>query len=88
MLQENVIKMMSNMTKKYGCNKKQCLFRHSMNLDDLVFGNSEQQDYKQGELSCLYIMYKKMYNDNNPVLFDVYAWILYKIGISQSSINN
>ena len=50
---------------KYGCNKKQCPFKHSINLFDLIRGNLETEvDYKQGELLCLYLMYKNVYRVN------------------------
>ena len=70
--------------KKYGCEKKQCQYQHSINLDDLVYGKSQQQqqDYKQGELLCLYLIYKNIYN-NNPQLFNAYAVILMRTGKSQ-----
>ena len=68
---------------KYGCLNTHCPYTHSINLYDLVHGTSQQQDYDQGKLLCLYLMYKKVYNDNNPVLFNRYGWILYKTGKSQ-----
>ena len=65
---------------QYGCGKKQlrCPYKHSINcnLRDLVVGNLQQQDFKQGKLLCLYLMYQKKYNDNNAALFNMYATIL------------
>ena len=68
---------------KYGCNKWICSYKHSINLYDLVFGNLQQRDYKQGALLCLYLMHKNVYNDKNAELFNIYALILYKTGKSQ-----
>ena len=70
---------------KYGCNKwLLCSYEHSINLQDLVYGDSQtQRDYKHGELLCLYLMYKNVYNGNNAELFGKYAAILLKTGKSQ-----
>ena len=68
---------------KYGCANKQCRYQHSISTRDLVFGDAQQRNYKHGELLCLYLMYKKVYNDSNPELFNAYGWILYITGKSQ-----
>ena len=69
---------------KYGCRNKQCPYKHSINLRTLVFGSSKQEpDCKQAEFVCLYLMYQQKYNDNNPQLFNVYAWILDDTGKSE-----
>ena len=65
---------------KNGCSKKHCLCRHLVNLHDLIF---VQQDYKQGKLLSLYLMYKKVYNDKNPELFNCYGCVLRRIGTSK-----
>ena len=69
---------------KYGCKKQdnQCPFKHSQtfNLYDLVFGHSKQQHYKRAKLLCLYLMNKKIYNDNNSKLFMYYGELLYRTG--------
>ena len=76
-----------NKNYKYGCRQKQCLYKHSINLPQLISGNS-QPDYKQGELLCLYLMYNNVFNDNNPELFNMYAVILCETGKSQQDYLN
>ena len=71
---------------QYGCRKNHCQYQHSISLEDLVFGSSQQKrdlEYKKAEFLCLYFMHKKMYNDNNPALFNAYALILYMTGKSR-----
>ena len=68
---------------KYGCLKNECSYVHSINLRDLLVHSMQQRDYEKGELLCLYLMYKNIYNDNNPALFNMYAAILYYTGKSQ-----
>ena len=69
---------------KYGCKKMLCPRKHTINLTDLIYVHSqEQKDYKQCQLLCLYLMYKNVYNDNNPALFDIYATTLMDTGTSQ-----
>ena len=70
---------------KYGCAKRQnqCPFAHSktMNLYNLIFGNSNvQPDYQMAKLLCLYLMSKKVYNDNNSKLFVYYGELLRRTG--------
>ena len=70
---------------KYGCRKQEneCPFEHlqAMNLTNLIVGGSQhvQQDYKTAKLLCLYLMDKKVCN-NNSELFMHYGDILYKEG--------
>ena len=65
---------------RYGCKKRknQCPFEHSqtLNLMNLIHGNSEQQDYKIAKLLCLYLMKKQIHNDNNSMLFLYYGDLL------------
>ena len=65
---------------QYGCSKKKCPFQHSINLYDLF---NVERDYKQVKLLCLYLMYKKVYDQKNPALFNWYAWALMKSGTSK-----
>ena len=65
---------------KYGCLEEKCPFQHSINLRDIM---AIERDYEKGKLLCLYLMYKKVYNDKNPVLFHYYAIALKKTGVSR-----
>ena len=65
---------------KYGCSKKKCPFQHSINLIELT---NVKRDSKNVKLVCLYLMYKKAYNDKNPALFNWYADALKKSGTSE-----
>ena len=69
---------------EYGCKKRknQCPFEHTetMNLNNLIFGNSKQQDYKTAKLLCLYLMNKEVYNHNNSQLFVYYGDLLRQTG--------
>ena len=56
---------------KYGCLKKKCPYQHSISL--LV-----ERDYNKVKCLSLYLMYKKVYNDKNPVIFCWYACALMK----------
>ena len=76
----------------YGCSKRAksqatnqhnskscCPFIHSLNIVDLIFDNSnckQEQDYEKAKLLCLYLMYKKNYNNTNAALFNRYGYIL------------
>ena len=68
---------------EYGCINNKCSYVHSIDLRDIIIGNDRKRDYKQGQLLCLYLMYKNVYNDNNPRLFDVYALVSCDTGKSQ-----
>ena len=74
------------LTGKYGCtkHKSQCQFEHSpkFNLRMLIFDNQivTQQDYKMAKILCLYLMNKKMYNDNHSQLFMCYGILLHRTG--------
>ena len=68
---------------KYGCKKKQCSDKHSINLISLIYSSLKKPDFKKAELLCLYLMYKRKYNNKNAALFDYYAWILMKTSKSQ-----
>ena len=70
---------------KYGCLKEEneCLFEHSqtINLYNLIFGNSQHKPhYKMATLLCLYLMYKRIYNDKNSQLFQRYGELLRRTG--------
>ena len=58
----------------YGCTKPplKCPFRHSFSIDNLTL---EKDNYQMGKLLCLYLMYKKVYNQN-AALFVAYAGVL------------
>ena len=49
----------------------QCAFELSqkVNLSNLIYGNSKQQDYKMAKILCLYFVNKKICNDINSRLF-------------------
>ena len=73
---------------KYGCRKQEnkCPFEHSktMTLYNLIHRNSNtQQDYKMAKLLCLYLMNKKIYNENNSQLFMYYGDLLRKTGTTR-----
>ena len=72
---------------KHGCRKPTilCPFEHSLrfNLAFLIFGNQgvvTLQNYKMGRILCLYLMNKKVYNDNNAQLFMYYGELLHQTG--------
>ena len=55
---------------KYGCLRKKCPYQHSINFRDLF---NVERDYNKMKCLSLYLMYKKVYNDKNSVLFCWYA---------------
>ena len=72
----------NNYNHGYAKQQNQCQFEHSrtINLKKLLYGNSQQKDYKKAKLLCLYLMYTKIHNDNNSQLFLYYATFLKRTG--------
>ena len=78
---------------EYGCDKQanQCPFEHSQTMDlyNLIVGSynkvekQQQHNCRTARLLCLYLMYKKAYNDKNSMLFMYYGNVMYTIGTTK-----
>lgn len=66
----------------YGCtnSNNKCQFEHLICLRKLAVGRRDARDYIKAHIICMYLMYTQIYNNNNPLLFCRYAYLLTNIG--------